>query len=181
MADQRHFVHVVDNGDVIVEVNAEWRQFAAENGLPELPDRALGTPLWSHIVGYETVHLYQILVEELRKSGRPQTLAYRCDSPRLRRYMEMRITRQGGGRVVFTSHIVALEERPEVRLLDAAAPRSEETLMICSWCKKIHVGEREWCEAESAISRLKLFGEAGLPKLSHGMCPTCYEEVMRQM
>lgn len=43
---------------------------------------------------------------------------------------------------------------------------------MCSWCKKVALGG-QWHEVEDAVRTLNLFSSHELPRISHGMCPTC--------
>ena len=53
--------------------------------------------------------------------------------------MEMKLSLLAGDSIEFLSKIMKLEFRDPVALLDTVAGRSEESLKICSWCKKIFV------------------------------------------
>ena len=65
-----------------------------------------------------------------------------------------------------------------VQLLDPAAPRSTELLMVCSWCKQVKLSEDRWVEVEEAMHELQLLQRAEMPALSHGLCRNCAERVM---
>ena len=58
-------------------------------------------------------------------------------------------------------------------LLDAGVPRSDETLPICSQCKRIQGADEGWVEVEEGIKQLDLFGSGLLPRLTHVLCDAC--------
>ncbi|MBE7558033.1 hypothetical protein HS125_03415 [bacterium] len=181
MSDTREFVHTIDARDVIVEVNDAWRQFACESDAGELPERALGAVLWDHISDFETVYLYQAMVRIVREQGRRLKADYRCDSPRLRRFLCMEIVAMPERAVRFVSRVVKIEEREAEPLLDAHAARADWLLKMCSWCRKVLVGENDWREVEEAVRLLGFFQREPLPAITHSMCPVCYERVMSQL
>ena len=46
------------------------------------------------------------------------------------------------------------------------------------YVQKIAVADTEWAEVESAIIKLKLFEKEQMPKLTHGLCQSCYDKAM---
>jgi hypothetical protein len=88
--------------------------------------------------------------------------------------MELEIAGAADGSVEFRTRVLAEDEREPQPLLDPRQPRSADLVRICSWCKKVDLGDR-WAEVEEAVERLGLFALARLPDLSHGMCDGCYD------
>jgi len=80
--------------------------------------------------------------------------------------------------VEFRSNLNKTEPRETVDLLKRDIDRSKEIVRMCSMCKKIAVSDDYWTEVEDAIRTLELFEEYPLPRLSHGTCPACYEQVL---
>ena len=85
------------------------------------------------------------------------------------------------GKIEFTSYLEREEERDSVLLLEIFAERSEEIITICSWCKRIKAKDETWLDAEEAIEKMSLFNRPQLPKLSHGICPVCYERIIKKI
>jgi hypothetical protein len=165
--------YAIDEHDHLVRVDEGYYRFAEENGWNEA-GASLGRLLWDYVAGHEMRKLQRLLVRRVRDEVGDVTLPFRCDGPDLRREMDIRIVARPGGRVVlFSARLRAEEERdlPQ-RLLDPAAPRSEEMLEMCGWCDRFEV-DGEWVEVEEAARRLGLFDQAELPELSHGICPDC--------
>lgn len=172
-ADKRVFIHTVDPEGNITAVNDEWVEFARENGAPQLVREAVaGRALWEFMEGMETRHISRLLLDKARRSGKGLTIPYRCDSPDLKRFMEMEIVPLDNGTVEFRSRILKVEKREPVRLLDPNAGRGDEFLTICSWCRRARIAS-EWVELDEAVKKLDLFSSASLPQLTHGMCQDC--------
>lgn len=53
--------------------------------------------------------------------------------------------------------------------------RMQGLLPICSYCKKIRDDHNYWQKVETYI------GERSQVQFSHGVCPTCYEDVTREL
>lgn len=172
--DTREFRYVIDGNDCFLSANGEWFDFARENGAGHLTlERLLGRSVWDFIAGRETRQLYRVLLKGVREGRSITRVPYRCDSPNRRRYMELGISRNADGSVVFCSWLVGQEEREAVALLDQGVSRNEELIAMCSWCNKVRVGEVDWVEAEEAVRVLGLFNAPALPQISHGMCGEC--------
>jgi hypothetical protein len=101
---------------------------------------------------------------------------YRCDSPALRRLMEMRVVGQELDQVEFRSRVLRVEPHGPIRILDVSLPHSRQHLQICGWCKAVRV-QSVWLALEVAVQRLALLADAALPQLSHGICPACSDRM----
>lgn len=141
----------------------------------------LGKSLWSFISGPETRHIYQLILAQIRKHKRSTQLFINCDSPELKRNIEVTLNPLQNGGVEFLSKVVQLIERDAVTILDKAIERSDDIIKICSFCKKIAISKEEWAETQDAIKILNLFGSKKMPQLSHGICPHCAEIVMKDI
>jgi hypothetical protein len=168
----------IDATDRIVTVSDGWVSFAEANGGEGiLPPRILGTSLWASIADSATRQVYRAMLGRVRKGGGAVRFQFRCDSPDLRRLLQMKVTATAGDEVDFETRVVESQPRSEVRAMHPDAARSEALLTICGWCMRVPVNE-EWLEIEQAITALGLFEEAATPQLSHGMCPACYDTMM---
>lgn len=165
----------IDSEDRIVSVNSAWEEFARRNhGAHLLPPAILGSRLWDSIREPTTRNIYRNLVSRIRKGSGPAEFLFRCDSPGVRRLLAMRVAPAVDGLVSFSVRTIAEEEREEVLLLDPTMRRKKDLVAICSWCLRLAVGDQEWIEIEDAVSRLGIFENPELPRLSHGgICPRC--------
>lgn len=178
MADSTVTVHRIDRRGTIVQVNAAWLAFAKANRYPGDPASVIGHSLWSYISDLETRHIYKELVERARTSGSLR-VPYRCDAPNLRRFLEMTIAFDATTDTIsFTSRMLRTEARPRQPLLDPETVRLEEQfLRLCSWCKRGEYGAQEWIEIEQMVDRLGLFEQERMPRITHVICPACWERV----
>ncbi|MGV3757301.1 MAG: hypothetical protein ACO1QS_18130 [Verrucomicrobiota bacterium] len=176
--DGREFIHWVDASNRIIWVNEAWQEFAQENQAGDLVRIVTGKPLlWSFISGLETRYLFEAMLAKVREGKGPFALPFRCDAPDRRRFMEMNMQLVENGVVVFSSRVLRQEFRESVRLLSDEVARDERFLCSCSWCKQIELSDGKWVEVEEAVRLLALFTEETLPKISHGICPRCTDEL----
>lgn len=166
----------IDADDCILETNEAFRRFARENGTPHLAEDLSGQNLWDHVTGDDVRHLYELILQRSRRSRTPFSFDYRCDSPVLRRYLRLTLTSRPDGGIVFESSIVREEPCDAVELLDPTQPRGLDLVRICSWCKKVKVGD-DWVAVEEAVGRLGVFESDYLPALTHGICIACERSI----
>lgn len=165
--------YVVDSRDVIAAVSDSWNCFAVQNGAPELQrERVVGRPLWDFVSGAEVRYIYAQILDRVRASDAPVLLPFRCDSPERRRFMRLSISPILEGALQLDAVLVREEQRPTLVLLEPEASRSEQVLILCSWCKRARVDADDWLDLEAAVPRLDLLGRSP-PRLSHGICSSC--------
>ncbi len=171
---ERLFVHRVDSEDRVVYVNDEWLAFAAENDTPEITRKAvLNRPIWDFIEDQETRSVFADLFDRVRKSMSAVSVPFRCDSPDRIRKMSMEIVPLLEGELQFNCRMLHEEARAPIALLDPKAERSDGMIKICSWCKRVEVGEGRWMELERAIADMDLFGEKRPPQTTGSICDAC--------
>lgn len=179
--DDRSFTYRLDEDNRIFFVNEDWLAFARENDAPGLTrETVLDQPIASFIDDWETFHLYELIFRRVRMTGLQITLPFRCDTPAIRRFMQLSIRLLGDGALELTGRILAVEERNFVALLDPAAPRSKRMVTICSWCKRVKTTNDIYVEVEQALASLRLFGSQ-TPWLTHGVCPECFDRIRREL
>lgn len=175
-------VYTVNAADVIIHVNEAWGTFAVANDTDALlPPAILGRTLWEFITENVTVQLYRRLLARVRGGSGPVQFAFRCDSPRTRRLLEMNIVSDQGGGVTFVVHALVLEDRVAVDLLDPYAPRGATLLRMCAWCKRIPDADGRWMEVEEALPTLEAFAGGQLPAITHGICTDCEKSMMQAL
>lgn len=181
-SDGREFIHWVDASNRIIWVNEAWQDFARENQVGYLVNMMAGKPLlWSFISGLGMRYLFEAMLAKVRQDKGPLSLPFRCDAPDRRRFMEMKMQLVENGVVVFSNRILRLEFREPVSLLSDEVARDERFLCSCSWCKKIELSGSNWLEVEDAVRVLNLFTEKTLPKITHGICPRCTDELEKMI
>jgi hypothetical protein len=173
--------YCVNQRDEIASVSDSWLDFAVANDAPELtPERVRNRSLWDFVADPTTAHLYEQMLARARR-GEVVRFNFRCDSPSLRRLMEMTISLRPDRLVEFTSRELRVEERSPVMLLARSAPRSERRLGACGWCSRIKLDEDRWVGAETVVRELRLFEQERLPQLAQGICVTCLAAVRKDL
>ena len=167
----------INDRDEIVRVNDAWTRFALENDAPDLiEDRVLGTSLWQYLSDSTTRLLYLELLRHVR-GGHTVRFPLRCDSPAIRRRLEIALRPGPDDFVQFESVLLDATPRPPQPLWSRSRPPSSELVRACSWCKRLEYGP-EWLEVEAAIVPLGLFeDDAPPPEITHGICPDCAREM----
>jgi hypothetical protein len=175
--------YLINRENMIESVNDGWCSFAKQNGDNGLiiNETVLQRDISSFIACGKCRELYGMLIESVRANRKAINFSFRCDSPEKRRYMHMEMVSLKQGKIEFTSYLEREEDRRPVALLELFAERSEEIVMICSWCKRIRAKDETWLDAEEAVEKMSLFNRPQLPKLSHGICPACYERLIKKI
>jgi len=177
------YTYRIDKNDRLTYVSSEWLAFAKENSDNLFdPDEVLGHSLWEFVVDKETVHLYKMIIKKVHETKRLITVPLRCDSPTCRRELKIDIYECEDHGIQFDSHLITVEPRASVNLLDKGISRSNSFVTLCGWCNKVKLEDPlKWVEVEVAISELKLFNSPELPHLSHGICPSCLSETKKSI
>ena len=167
----------------IISLNEAWTVFAEQNSGFQLDvAHVIGQSIMSYISGDETKHLYETVFNKVRQIGKPIVIPFRCDAPEERRFMKLCISPSPDDfqslNCVCTR--IKSEQRPPNRLLHLATPRSDDLLIMCSWCKRVKA-DGTWVEIEAAIERMGLFYTKTLPRISHGCCETCLEHLYKSI
>jgi hypothetical protein len=153
--------YTIDANDVFVAIDGNWR----------------GRSMWSAVDGDEARLLWKHVLDRVRSgSGDGEMrLRYRCDTPTLRRRFEVVLRAAPDGAVTFTHRPLETTLRPTVRVLDEETPRTDALLRMCSWCGRFVAPDGEWRE----IDELDVFEAPEVPRVTHGICPDCFERVSR--
>lgn len=166
--------YTVDAHDTITGVSPLWLGFARENGAAQLTAEAvIGQDLWRFICGTETIQFYRAILQRVRTTARRIVVPFRCDSPTLRRYMRLDITRGDQGAVQFEGILEHVEPMTRLNLLDPVFPRSHEVLTMCSCCKRVLLEPHGWLNIEDAAARLHLFEQEQAPHVRQAVCFEC--------
>jgi hypothetical protein len=175
--DARKFRYRVDASDVVVWVDSWWLAFARENGATELTEAAvLGRSLWDFVAGSETQRIYRELHVQVRRSGRPAVVMFRCDSPSLQRHMRLKVTRDDED-LLYESVLLRVEPQHYLSVLDAEQPRSDSFLTMCSVCKRALLETSGWLNVDDICNRLRLLERPRIPELRYAICPDCITAV----
>jgi hypothetical protein len=79
--------------------------------------------------------------------------------------------------ITYHCKVDRIEHRAPVIFQEQKQWREKKLLRMCSWCKKVDIGNNVWLEIESAISELQLLERRMLPEISHTMCDECLKSI----
>lgn len=161
----------LDATDHVADVIYSEKQ-PSEEPAPQTDDGLIGRQFWDFIHGKELRHLYEMIFTNARNNKKEIVVPYRCDSPTLQRFMELRVFAESENTLLVLNYLITEEHTAYTGLLDVIERDPTSWLSICSWCKKVKV-DREWVEIQIAITELGLLANELLPQLTHGICPTC--------
>jgi hypothetical protein len=161
-------VHRIDADERLCFVDAGFRRAAVAAGMDDLPDRVLGTPLFSHLTGEPTKQWYRYLLDHVARYG-AASFEFYCDTPTLIRRQQMDIRRLDDGSVEFAARTLSTSPRLPAPVLDWATPRSHKRILMCSWCLRVSsvIG---WLDVDQAAHVLQVFEEAIPPSIDYTIC-----------
>lgn len=175
-------IYHLDSHDHITFVGENWLRFALDNEAGSLtPAVVLGQPVQKFIADLETKEVYRMVFSRVRQTGAALTFPFRCDSPTVRRFMNMEITPLDEGGLQFRTQLVRVEPRVEVPWLRQFTTWMDEMVVMCSWCKRVQLTVGVWVEIEEAIKSLDLFLADKFPQISHGICRDCRLGLEREL
>ena len=167
--------YTLDPDDAITAVSGDWDRFALENGGDEsLSTKIIGRRLDHFISGDVTLMFVRTLLMSARTVKRTIQRPYRCDSPQLKRFMEMTIVPRRNGVLEVCHRQVRSEPYRYALTFTAAMPGAASNFVKrCSLCQRIRLGEM-WSEVDDAVleGRLQQGGAAKLGVV-YGVCPDC--------
>ena len=166
--------YTLDDADTIVAVNGPWDDFARKNeGEQILADKIVGQKLDRFILGDDTRMFVRTMIMSARVLKKTIYRPYRCDSPTLKRFMEMTVHPLPEGQVEVVHRELHSEPITHVIRI-AAGPVGSSTAYVkrCSLCNRVKV-QGIWSELDNALETERLLVEASSLKVIYGVCPDC--------
>lgn len=171
-------VYHIDADNRIVYVNDEWDAFAAENQAENLSGReVLNFKIWKYIQGDEVKHVLNEIFKKVRETSKCLSFEYRCDSPELKRLLNMKVSLIEGGLVSIENTVREIESRKPVCVQKIT--RDSSFVKMCSWCKRMKTDQ--WVELEEGIGSMGYLTEETVPKITHTICPECKVTIMEKL
>ena len=161
--------YTLDAEDRIVDFGGPgWNAFAEANGGPELGRAGLkGASIYAQVAGHFTRRFLREFFVAGRAAKTPLTRVYRCDAPKLKRWMEMRACAEQDGRLRIEHRLV--EASPmSVEVAPTQLPTGgRPDYSRCSICNRLRrFGAQDWREPDEA-------GAVGLQRVVHTVCKPC--------
>ncbi len=163
--------------DTIVEVGGAWDRFAVANdGQNLLSDRILGQSIYAHVLGEPTRDFVWTMLDGVRKLKRPVRQTYRCDSPGLKRFMQMTIEPEEASGLCLRHRLVSTAPLVLPVQFRAVAPGTARAHLTfrCSCCNRLNV-DGAWHDPEQAsfTPELKQLIDQGVMRIAYSVCPSC--------
>ncbi len=171
--------YTLDRHNAIIDVNEGWEAFASQNEGEGLSlEDIRGHLIWEYVASAEVRYIWNEVLERVRRRGRSTTIPFRCDGPATRREIEAYISALPNGCIQYENYLHREDARTPIPLLSMqTAGGTNGCVRMCSWCKNI-LAPAGWLELEDAVNELRLLDQQAMPRISHGVCPDCFERIM---
>lgn len=157
--------------DEIIQVGKGWDDFALDNDAPELSGLGvIGRPLLDFVSGNVTRLFVLAILQVARTSNQAIELEYRCDSPKERRYMRMRLSMLESGMLRVVHQTLRTEPRAKDIYIYRAPQRTRDTPVRCSMCNLV-MQQNSWIDPER-LNPCSLQNKNELLVI-YGICPEC--------
>lgn len=171
---RRKYLYRLTEADIIDYVDSWWLAFASENNAAELKrSSVVGHSIWDFIADRATQNLYREIHGRVREFGHSILVPFRCDSPTLQRHMQLTISQEPNGYLLYESTLVRATQQKRMALLDSKQQRSDEFLTMCSFCKRSLIEPSGWLEMEDIAIKLRMYEQPTVPALRYTVCPDC--------
>lgn len=171
------------NGNFLDWGRPNWNRFAHENGAPELAE-GRNFNLFEACSDPETQAANRTIFNAVWSGAKPSLVfAFRCDSPSMRRELRMAVTRLERNdkpfALLFQAQPISETLRPPIDLFNPdmrrRALQDGPLVAICSYCHDVRFsGTTDWIRPEVYYRE----GGTSAVRLSHGVCPSCYERIV---
>ncbi|MBK8578235.1 MAG: hypothetical protein IPN78_08210 [Candidatus Accumulibacter sp.] len=167
--------YTLDASNAIIAVSGDWDRVALDNGGEQIISRRIiGRRLDDFITGDVTLMFVRTMLMSARTLKYVIRRPYRCDSPQLKRSMEMTIVPRAQG-VLEVCHRQLRSEpyRYPLAFKSTASGAAANFIKRCSICNRVRVGQT-WSEVDDAVRAGRLPRDAGATLMVvYGVCPEC--------
>ena len=183
---------VSPDGTITALVGPDWESARRRGELD--PAGVPGRNLFDLILGDDVRAVYRRLHQQVSAApGKVLTFSCHCDTPTARRLMSMTLVAvagTGGGAspgVLYHSRIAETQGAAIAIMarLGAMAPSPDPARIVtmCSFCQRVAwpVGSRDEDRNWVAPETYDALGGPPDPLISHGLCPPCFDDAMRQI
>jgi hypothetical protein len=167
--------YTLDKSDAIIAVAGNWDRFAVENGGDDLlSTKIIGHRLDRFIAGDVTRMFVRTMLMSARTLKRNVRRTYRCDSPQIKRFMEMTIVPCSDGVLEVSHRQIRTEPYRHAVTITAAAGTTTGLIKRCSVCNRVRL-RQSWRDADDALLAPcpPTAGAAAQLTVIYGVCPDC--------
>ena len=174
-------VYELDANNTLVRVNREWDLFADANGSPEVFGRAvLGRNIDDFISDKTTRDLYQQIFTKVRETQKPVSFDYRCDSPKVMRFITMTVTPGREGHVLCTNSTTEIRPVKQTNIPVPASPSMPRAVPRCSVCTKVKWDD-VWMPVDEAFTKGLELDDGARFSVYYQICPTCHADLQKRL
>lgn len=169
--------YFLDANNCITRVSGLWDEFAVANeGDGACASAIVGRPLDAFISGDVSKMFINTMLMSARTQGKTIYRTYRCDSGRMKRFMEMAIIPQDDNGLEVRHRLLHIEPLRPYQFVPAQrnVPAGAVRIKRCSVCNKVHIA-LNWLEIDDAFRSNLLSPEQANGPWIFGVCPDCLE------
>lgn len=162
-------IYWIDKKMKIVSISGPWDEFAEKNNGPDIvSEKVRGKHVWEFITGDTTRMWFDALIQLARVKRVPIERPYRCDSPRLKRYMNMTITPEDSGLLRIEHTLISTQElQTPVNFTFAREKNTEPIHTRCSVCGRVK-NSQLWQETADRGEEEEIN-----MNVTYAVCPDC--------
>lgn len=133
----------LDPDDHIEDVGGAWSE-------PDSRDNVLGQSIYDYVIGHFTRKFLREFLTEARSANIPRSRPYRCDTPNLKRLIEMRAIPMAGGHLLLEHRLLQVAPLPFDIPFTSARKKGDAHYLRCSHCNRLRKRSTVlWIEPES--------------------------------
>ena len=166
-----NIIYILDDKNRIVSVGGAWNKFADENdGINLTAKDIFGRQIWDFVTGDATRMWLEVIFQLARFRGTRVERPYRCDSPKLKRYMRMYIDPEHNKHLLVSHEILAVEERSAPLYIRYGPNSLKNIRQRCSVCGRLNIGG--WQEPQA-----KHTDASNSISVSYTICNECQQTI----
>ena len=111
--------------------------------------------------------------QAVRCRRKPVAAPFRCDSPAVRRFMELRCFPSAEQSIRIQGRLLKEQMVAAPVVPQADKPGIAALMRVCSWCRRIDSEAAGWIEIDEAARQLRYLETPAPPPITHGICLDC--------
>lgn len=164
--------YILDSENRIISVSGYWDEFADQNNGNDVhASNVCGRSIWDFIKGDVTRMWLESVFQFARLKNQTVERPYRCDSPDVKRFMQMRISTDENGLLRIDHELLATEKREKPVHFQYASSAVNNLIFRCSICGHVSINN-VWVEPE----QIPRHNNENI-RVSYTVCPTCRQNM----
>ncbi|MBX2852828.1 MAG: hypothetical protein KTR15_13920 [Phycisphaeraceae bacterium] len=169
--------YLLDRADRVTKLCPHWSELARQRMALCLDEEmVLGRSLWDFVQGGATQQLYDMLIQESRRTGRKLAFNYRGDSPGAIRYMRMTLLPGYQGMVRLRSELLHEQSRQRAVYFTHAAYPCRPELLQCGLCNRLEHNGR-WYTLDDLLRLTDVIDDLMPTEVGDTVCDGCVTRI----